>query len=70
MGVNAAGEKWSQAFLLPMSDALKAPQSLVIPAGWGRFGHVVELNNGARTWHVKTGDVLERFTDVERVAYT
>ena len=70
VGVNAAGEKWSQAFLLPMSDALKAPQSLVIPAGWGRFGHVVELNNGARTWHVKTGDVLERFTDVERVAYT
>ena len=70
MGVNAVGEKWSQAFLLPMSDALKAPQSLVIPAGWGRFGNVIEINNGARTWHLKTGDVLERFTDVERVAYT
>ena len=66
----AEHEAWLQAFLLPMSDALKAPQAIVTPAGWGRVGRVIDVNNGVRTWQLAASAVVERLHDAERVAYT
>jgi hypothetical protein len=67
-GLNAQSEKYVPAFALGAVQALGAPPSLVLPAGWYRPKRVVELFGDAPL-RVRLTEVLERGIDFERVVY-
>jgi cyclic-di-GMP-binding protein len=68
-GVNAADEKYVQAFALGAVPALKAPTSLVVPPGWFKPKRVVEVVVGGSARNARLLEVLERGSDFERLAY-
>lgn len=69
--VDLTGEvsgKYHQAFLLPAVPAVNAEQSLVLPQGWYRPGHLIELfTDGA--WRVRLLHVLDDGADFDRVSF-
>jgi hypothetical protein len=67
-GLNAANEKYVQALSLTAVPQLNAPPTLVLPAGWFKPKRVVEayVDTAVR---VRLGELIERGTDFERVAY-
>jgi hypothetical protein len=67
-GLNAANEKYVQALSLTAVPQLNAPPTLVLPVGWFKPKRVVEAYVDAPI-RVRLGELIERGTDFERVAY-
>jgi hypothetical protein len=67
-GLNAANEKFVPALSLTGVEALDAPPSLILPAGWYKPKRMIDayVDSMAR---VRLIGVLERGSDFERVAY-
>lgn len=65
----AHNERFSRAFLLPAVPAVGTEQSLVIPQGWYRTGHFIEIHTDAIR-RVKLRHVLDDGPDFERVSFT
>ena len=67
-GLNAANEKFVPALSLTGVEALDAPPSLILPAGWYKPKRLIDayVDSMAR---VRLIGVLERGSDFERVAY-
>jgi hypothetical protein len=67
-GLNAANEKYLQAFILPAVESLKAPDAVILPPGMFKAGRVLEVYaEGA--WKIKLADMIERGADFERCTY-
>jgi hypothetical protein len=64
----ARDELYSRAFMLPAVPAVGTEQSLVLPQGWYRAGHTIELYTDA-VWRVKLLHVLDDGPDFERVSF-
>jgi len=58
----------TQALLLPALAALKAPETLVLPAGWFKPQRTVEILSDA-TLQLQLASVVERGADFERVTF-
>lgn len=67
-GLNAANEKFVPALSLSAVEALNAPPSLILPAGWYKPKRMVDAYVES-TVRVRLIGVLERGSDFERVAY-
>jgi len=67
-GVNAKNERAVPALALGPVPAVKAPATLVLPAGWYKANRVLEVA-GDKPYSVRLTEVLERGADFERVAY-
>ena len=67
-GLNVKGAKYVQALSLTGVEALNAPPSLVVPAGWFKPKRVVEVYIDSPLRVGLTG-ILERGTDYERCGY-
>ena len=67
-GLNVQNEKFVPALALAAVPALKAPASVILPAGWFKPKRVIELalESVAR---VRLIEVIERGLDFERVGY-
>ena len=66
-GANAPAESFTQGFLLPAFAPLKAPETLVIPAGW--FKPKREMEIADRQGKVRMVELIERGADFERVSF-
>jgi hypothetical protein len=66
-GAAASGEPFTQGFLLPAFAPLKAPETLVIPAGW--FKPKREMEIADRPGRVRLVELVDRGADFERVAF-
>jgi hypothetical protein len=58
----------TQALLLPAMPALKAPETLVLPAGWFKPQRTLEVLSDA-TLKLQLASVVERGADFERVTF-
>jgi hypothetical protein len=67
-GLNDKGERPTSALALGAVPAVKAPPTLVLPAGWFKPKRVLEVV-GEQPYKVRLTDVIERGSDYERVAY-
>jgi hypothetical protein len=67
-GVNAHGDKFTQALLLPAVSALRSPASVIVPAGWYRHRRLIELKTDELRRVILTG-ALERGSDFERCTF-
>ncbi len=67
-GINAAREPWHQGFMAPAVEAVQAPDSVIMPAGWFKPGKVLEVH-ADRPWKITLVDLLERGGDFERCTY-
>ena len=67
-GLNAANEKYVAALTLTEVAALKAPPTLVLPAGWYKPKRVIEVFVQSAL-RVKLGELIERGPDFERMSY-
>lgn len=67
-GLNVQNEKYVPAIALGAVQALNAPVSLVLPAGWYKPKRIVEVYV-TEALRVRLTEVLERGADFERVAY-
>ena len=67
-GLNVQNEKYVQALALGGVPALNAPPSLILPVGWFKPKRVLDafIDTAVR---VRLGELIERGTDFERVAY-
>jgi hypothetical protein len=66
-GVKAKSEKFVQALYCPAVAALSSPASLILPPGWYRPMHILEVYDDAPESVLLSG-VIERGSDFERVA--
>ena len=67
-GLSAANEKYRQGFLLPPTEALNEPATVIVPAGWFRSGRLIEVyDEGSR--QVRLSRLVERGINFERAAY-
>jgi hypothetical protein len=66
-GANASGEPFTQGFLLPAFAPLKAPETLVIPAGWFKPNREMEIAD--RPGRVRLVELIDRGSDFERVSF-
>lgn len=62
-------ELYTRAFLLPAVEAVGAPPSLVVPAGWFQAARVIEVVTD-KTLRVRVDHVLQEGPDFERVSFT
>ena len=67
-GLNVMGAKYVQALSLTAVQALNAPPSLVLPAGWYKPKRVVEVYVEGDV-KVRLTEMIERGSDHERCAY-
>ena len=67
-GLNAASEKYQQAFLMPAVESLKAPDTVIVPPGLFKAGRVLEVF-AESGWKIKLADLIERGADFERCTY-
>jgi cyclic-di-GMP-binding protein len=67
-GVNAMGEKFVPALMLPAVPALRSPSSVIVPAGWYRPRRLIELKSDDISRVILTG-ALERGSDFERCTF-
>lgn len=67
-GLNVQNEKYVPAIALGAVQALNAPVSLALPAGWYKPKRIVEVYV-TEALRVRFTEVLERSADFERVAY-
>ena len=67
-GLNAANDKFAQAFMLPAVESLKAPDAVILPPGLYKAGRVLEVY-AERPWQIKLADIIERGADFERCTY-
>jgi hypothetical protein len=67
-GLNVQGAKYVQALSLTAVEALKAPPSLVTPAGWFKPKRVVEVYVEGHV-RVRLTELIDRGSDHERCAY-
>lgn len=67
-GLNAANEKYQQAFLMPAVESLKAPDTVILPPGTFKAGRVLEVF-AESGWKIKLADLIERGADFERCTY-
>src|SRR6266853_1095496 len=65
---HAAAEQYTPAFLLPAVAALKAPETLVVPAGWFKPNREVEVLS-ERAGKLRLASVVDRGADFERVTF-
>jgi hypothetical protein len=67
-GLNVAGAKYVQALSLTAVQALNAPPSLVLPAGWFKPKRVVEVYVEGHV-RVRLTELIDRGSDHERCGY-
>jgi len=67
-GANAAAEQYAPAFLLPAVAALRAPETLVVPAGWFKPKREIEVVTD-RSGKLTLESVIDRGVDFERVTF-
>jgi hypothetical protein len=67
-GVHAAEERFVQAIALGAVPALKAPPTLVLPAGWFKPKRVIEAAMRTTT-RLRLIEAIERGADFERVTF-
>jgi len=67
-GLAAANEKYRQGFLLPPTDALNEPATVIVPAGWFRSGRLIEVYVDSSR-QVRLGKLIERGSNFERASY-
>jgi hypothetical protein len=67
-GLNVMGAKYVQAISLTAVQALNAPPSLVLPAGWFKPKRVVEVYVEGHV-RVRLTEIVDRGSDYERCAY-
>lgn len=61
---------YSQAFLLPEIEALKAQPSLVVPAGWYTAGRELDLCvNGGKDFLIRMQNLVSRGINFDRVGF-
>jgi len=65
---HAAAEQYTAAFLLPAVAALKAPETLVVPAGWFKPNREIEVLT-ERAGKLRLASVVDRGADFERVTF-
>jgi len=65
---HAAAEQYTPAFLLPAVAALKAPETLVVPAGWFKPNREIEVLS-ERAGKLRLASVVDRGADFERVTF-
>src|SRR5258708_4658811 len=65
---HAAAEQYTPAFLLPAVAALKAPETLVVPAGWFKPNREIEVLT-ERAGKLRLASVVDRGADFERVTF-
>lgn len=66
----ASRDPYHQAFLLPATPALKAAESVVLPAQWFRKARVVELRDGAATRMIELDKLLLRGPNFDQCSFT
>ena len=67
-GLNAAKEPWRQGFMMPAVELVKAPNTVIMPAGWFKPGMVLEVQ-ADKPWRITLIDVIERGGEFERCTY-
>lgn len=67
-GLSAANEKYRQGFLLPPTEALNEPASVIVPAGWFRNGRLIEVYLDSSR-QLRLSKLIERGSNFERAAY-
>jgi len=67
-GLNTANEKYVPSLSLTAVEALNAPPSLVLPAGWYKPKRLIDVYLDSLV-RVRLDAVIERGSDFERVAY-
>lgn len=67
-GLNATKEKYQQGFLLPAVEAIKVPDTVLMPAGWFKPGKVIEVFSD-KPWRITLVDIIERGPEFERCTY-
>jgi hypothetical protein len=67
-GLNVMGAKYVQAVSLTAVQALNAPPSLVLPAGWFKPKRVVEVYVEGQV-KVRLTEIIDRGSDYERCGY-
>ena len=53
---------------MPAVEALKIPDSVLMPAGWYKAGKVIEVHSD-KPWRITLVDMLERGGEFERCTY-
>jgi hypothetical protein len=68
-GVNAFGNTFTQALLLPAMGALQTQATLIVPSTWFKPGRIVEVYLDGQIRKVKMDQLVERGQEFERVSF-
>lgn len=68
-GVMAAKEQFYPGFLIPPTDALEMPASIVLPPGAFKPNRIMEVWHLGVSRRIRLGEVLDRGGDFERAAF-
>ena len=67
-GIKSPADKFVPALLLPAVPALRAPSTLIVPAGWFRPKRLIDIQSSSIEKVLLTG-AIERGSDFERCTY-
>ena len=67
-GINAPTDKFVPGLLLAAAPGVRAPSTLILPAGWFRPRRLIEIQGGGVEKALLTG-ALERGNDFDRCTY-
>ena len=63
-----AGEKYHPGLMLPAVPALRAPSSVVVPAGWFRAGRILDVH-AESAWQIRLETIVDHIGDHDICAY-
>lgn len=66
---SSTSEPYLETFLLPATPALKAPESIVLPAGWYQPQRIVEIANGTDRFQIRLTGMLMRGPNFDQASY-
>lgn len=69
VSLNSGRSPFHQGFLLPATESLKIPRSLVLPAGWHHPSAVVEIHRDGNSIQVRLEQLLLRGTNFDQVSF-
>lgn len=63
-------ELYTQAFMMPAIEAMRAPQTLVLPPGWFQPSRVIEVHADNQSIRCRLDFLVQDGPDFERVSYS
>lgn len=69
VSLNTGRAPFHQGFLLPATESLKIPASLVLPAGWHHPSAVVEIHRDGNSIQVRLDQLLLRGANFDQVSF-